>query len=184
MSALKIFLLCIFLVSLSYSQSFDLLCAKPSDKIAQSKFFRLDSSKAVQEYEVSSFSVPVARIQDSLFVIAGIRSSVSGAKNSVGNSVKDFSLDQNYPNPFNPSTAIRFSVGKTAKVSIVLYDMTGKEVVTLINDVKEAGSYNVEWNGRTNNGTSAASGTYLYRMIAAADGGNTTVQTKKMILIK
>ncbi len=180
----KMFLGNILLLSISYSQSFDLLSAKPVDKIAQSRFFKIDSNKVLNEYEINSFSVPVARLQDSVFVVAGIHGSVSAAKNSAVNPVKDFSLDQNYPNPFNPSTTIRFSIGKTAKVSVVLFDMTGREVATLINDVKGAGSYSVQWNGRTNDGTTASSGTYLYRMLATADGGSTNVETKKMTLVK
>ncbi len=182
--ATKIFLGSILLLSISYSQSFDLLSAKPSDKIAQSKFFKIDSNKVLNEYDRFSFNVPVGRIQDSVFVVAGIRASVSAAKNFSVNPVKDFSLDQNYPNPFNPSTTIRFSIGKAAKVSVVLFDMAGREVATLINDVKDAGSYSVEWNGRTNNGASAASGTYLYRMLSTTDGGSTNVETKKMTLLK
>ncbi len=183
-SAAKIFLVSILFISVSYSQSFDLLSAKPVDKIAQSKFFRIDSNKVLNAYEIYSFNVPIARIKDSVFVVARIHASVSAAKNSAVNPAKDFSLDQNYPNPFNPSTTIRFSIGKTAKVSVVLYDVTGREVATLINDVKGAGSYTVEWNGRTNNGDSVASGTYLYRMLATADGGSTNVETKKMTLLK
>lgn len=183
-SATIIFIGSILLLSISYSQSFDLLSAKPVDKIAQSRFFRIDSNKVLNAYEIYSFTVPVARIQDSVFVVAGIRASVSAAKSSSVNPIKDFSLDQNYPNPFNPSTTIRFSIGKTAKVSVVLFDLTGREVATLINDVKDAGSYSVEWNGRTNNGASAASGTYLYRMLSIADNGSANVETKKMTLLK
>jgi FlgD Ig-like domain len=183
-SVTKMFLASILFLNLSYSQSFDLLSAKPVDKIAQSRFFKIDSNKVLNAYEINSFTVPVARIQDSVYLVAGIHASVSAAKNSAVNPVKDFSLDQNYPNPFNPSTTIRFSIGKTAKVSVVLFDMAGREVATLVNDVKVAGSYSVQWNGRTNNGDLAASGTYLYRMLSTADGGSTNVETKKMALLK
>ncbi len=182
--ATRIFLGSILLLNISYSESFDLLSTKAVDKIAQSRFFRIDSNKVLDAYDLFSFNVPIARIQDSVFVVAGIHASVSAARNSAVNPVKDFSLDQNYPNPFNPSTTIRFSIGKSAKVSVVLFDMTGREVATLINDVKDAGSYSVEWNGRTNNGASVASGTYLYRMLSIADGGSTNVETKKMTLLK
>ena len=184
MTAIKILLGGILFFHISYTQSFDLLSAKPSDKIAQSRFFTIDSNKTLNVYELNSFSVPVARIYDSIFVVAGIHAAVSGAKSSVVNSVKDFSLDQNYPNPFNPTTTISFSIGKTAKVSVVLFDMAGREVATLVHDVKDAGRYSVEWDGRTSSGSSAASGTYLYRMIASSNNGTTTVETKKMTLLK
>lgn len=183
-SAAKIFLVSILFISVSYSQSFDLLSAKPIDKIAQSRFFRIDSNKVLNAYEIYSFSVPVARIQDSVFVVAGVRAAVSGAKNSSVNPIRNFSLDQNYPNPFNPSTTIHFTVGKSAKVSVVLFDLTGKEVTTLVNDVKDAGSYSVQWNGRTSDGASVASGTYLYRMLATSGDGSTSFETKKLTLLK
>ena len=174
----------LFVFAISNSQNFDLLSAKPTDKIAQSKFFEIDSNKVLNTYEMFAFNSPVARIVDSVFVVAGVHSAVSAAKSSSVNSVKNFSLDQNYPNPFNPSTTIHFNVGKKAKVSVVLFDVTGKQVATLVDDNKEAGSYNVQWNGTTGNGASVASGTYFYRLLATADDGNTTVETKRMALIK
>ena len=85
-----------------------------------------------------------------------------------------FKLSQNYPNPFNPSTVIDYSVPKESFVTIKVFDITGKEVKTLVNEQKPAGSYNIEFNaGRL------ASGIYLYRMQA----GN-FVQTKKLVLLK
>lgn len=182
--AIKIFLGSILILNFSYGQNFDLLSAKPVDKIAQSRFFRIDSNKVVNAYEIYSFNIPIASIQDSVFVVPGIRASISATKKTAVNPVKDFSLDQNYPNPFNPSTTICFSIGKTAKVSVVLFDLTGREVATLINDVKDPGSYSVEWNGKTITGASAASGIYLYRMLSTTDGGSTSIETKKMTLLK
>jgi hypothetical protein len=169
----------LFIASAVYGQTFDLLSAKPADKVAQSKFFVIDSNKVLNEYNMFAFSAPVSQIYDSVFEIVGIPATVSAVTNSTANTPKDFSLDQNYPNPFNPSTTIRFNVGKRAKVSVVLFDVTGKEVTTLVNDSKEPGSYSVRWNG-----ASAASGTYFCRMTATADNGSTTVETKKMALLK
>lgn len=174
----------LFVVATANSQSFSLQAAKVTDKVAQSKFFAVDSNKVLNEYAMFAFNSPVVRIQDSLFVIDGIRSAVSSAKNSNNSSIRDFSLEQNYPNPFNPSTTIRINVGKKAKVSVALFDVTGKEVTTLVNDNKEAGSYSIQWNGTNSNGAAAASGAYFYRLIATSDDGNTTVDTKKMTLMK
>ena len=72
-----------------------------------------------------------------------------------------FNLGQNYPNPFNPSTTISYSVPKTTLVSIKIYDLTGQEVASLINEVKEAGTYQVKFSAEQ-----IASGVYLYRMTA------------------
>lgn len=74
---------------------------------------------------------------------------------------KDFVLHQNYPNPFNPSTTIKFAVPKSSLVNIKVYDLTGQEVSVLVNEVKEAGTYEIKFDAR-----SLASGIYLYRMTA------------------
>lgn len=85
-----------------------------------------------------------------------------------------FELTQNYPNPFNPNTVISYSVAKSENVSIRVYDITGKEVATLVNEVKGPGSYNVMFNA-----ANLSSGVYFYRIIA----GNFT-EVKKMTLVK
>jgi hypothetical protein len=74
---------------------------------------------------------------------------------------KDFVLHQNYPNPFNPSTTIKYAVPKTSLVNIKVYDLTGQEVASLVNEVKEAGTYEIKFEAR-----SLASGVYVYRMVA------------------
>ena len=86
----------------------------------------------------------------------------------------DFSLAQNYPNPFNPTTNIRYAVSNMQFVSLKVFDVLGQEVTTLVNEVKPAGEYEIEFSG---NGLS--SGMYFYKI----EAGN-FVQTKKMILIK
>ncbi len=74
----------------------------------------------------------------------------------------DYVLEQNYPNPFNPSTNVRFSIPVEKKISVVVYDMLGKEVRTLIDGETVAkGSYEVEWNGTNNFNQPVASGTYI-----------------------
>ncbi len=73
---------------------------------------------------------------------------------------RDFVLHQNYPNPFNPSTTIKYAVPKTSLVSIKVYDLTGQEVETLVNEIKESGTYEIKFDARN-----LASGIYIYRMI-------------------
>ena len=92
-----------------------------------------------------------------------------------------FSLSQNYPNPFNPSTEIRYeiptAVGRgsgLSSVRLVVYDLLGREVATLVNEPQKAGTHTVEWNAGRN-----ASGVYFYTL--AVDG---FVQTRKMVLTK
>ena len=85
-----------------------------------------------------------------------------------------FALYQNYPNPFNPTTKIRYQLPKESKVIIKIYDIRGAEVITLLNEEKEAGIYEVIFNARN-----YSSGVYFYRLQA----GN-FVETKKMVLMK
>lgn len=100
----------------------------------------------------------------------------SGGDNLFSNSniPKSFDLKQNYPNPFNPITNINFDLPKNILVTIKIYDLLGREIKTLVNEFKNAGSYIVSFNG-----SELASGVYFYR-IQAGD----FVSVKKMVLIK
>ena len=90
-----------------------------------------------------------------------------------------FVLSQNYPNPFNPATVIEFSLPAAAHANLIIYNVLGREVATLVNENLPAGSYSVEWNGQEDSGSSAASGIYFYRL-EAGDFGS----TMKMVLVK
>ena len=91
-----------------------------------------------------------------------------------------FEMYQNYPNPFNPSTVIRYDVPSTANVKVVIYDILGREVNTLVNGALVAGRYNVTWNA-----SGLATGVYIYRMEAApADGSKAFTSVKKLLLMK
>ncbi|MCB0727637.1 MAG: T9SS type A sorting domain-containing protein [Ignavibacteriae bacterium] len=89
-----------------------------------------------------------------------------------------YALSQNYPNPFNPTTKIDYELPYDGKVSILLYDISGREVAKLVNEVKTAGYYTAQFNG-----ANLSSGTYFYRIIADGDGQK-FVATKKMVLLK
>jgi Secretion system C-terminal sorting domain len=85
-----------------------------------------------------------------------------------------FNLSQNYPNPFNPVTNIEFSLPNSSAVKLVVFDILGKEIGTLINEQLKAGVYKADWNAANH-----PSGVYFYRLTA---GGFT--ETKKMLLVK
>jgi hypothetical protein len=87
------------------------------------------------------------------------------------NSIK---LNQNYPNPFNPTTKLSFVVGHSSLVSLKVFDILGKEVATLVNEVKQPGEYEVEWNAE-----SMPSGIYFYRISTEK-----TSITKKMMMVR
>jgi hypothetical protein len=93
---------------------------------------------------------------------------------------KTFSLAQNYPNPFNPTTTIVYTIPTdVSRFSLTIYDINGRHVRTLGKGQLSAGRYEVTWDGLTDNGIRAASGIYIYRIVA--DRFN---DTKKMLLIK
>ena len=89
-----------------------------------------------------------------------------------------YDLAQNYPNPFNPSTKINYDIPFDGKVSIKIFDMSGREVSTLVNDIQTAGYYTINFNG-----SNLSSGAYFYRISAEGNGQN-FVATKKMMLAK
>ena len=90
----------------------------------------------------------------------------------------DFKLSQNYPNPSNPKCKIDYEIPFDGKVSIKVYDILGKEVYKLVDEIKTADFYSVEFDG-----SNLASGMYFYRIIAEGDGKNFT-KTLKMVLVK
>jgi len=112
----------------------------------------------------------------------GIFKYSSDVEVTVGQFPNDYSLNQNYPNPFNPETKIRYSIpivethggASVQNVLLKVYDMLGREVATLVNEVQEAGTYEVSFNGK-----SFTSGAYFYRF----QSGN-YVKINKMTLIK
>ena len=103
-------------------------------------------------------------------------SSVIFSQESPGPSdeLKDFSLSQCYPNPFNPSTKISFSISQPTFTQLKIYDVFGREITTLVNELLQEGSHSYQFNGKN-----LASGVYFYSLKA----GNYSA-TKKMILTK
>jgi subtilisin-like proprotein convertase family protein len=100
--------------------------------------------------------------------------SLVGVEEVAGGIPEVYSLDQNYPNPFNPTTTIQFSIPKQSPVTLRVFDILGREVRTLVNEVKNAGAYRVQFDA-----TGLASGTYFYRMEAGS-----YLETRKLLLLK
>jgi nitrous oxidase accessory protein NosD len=91
-----------------------------------------------------------------------------------------FMLYQNYPNPFNPNTVISYKLKVKSDVVLKIYDILGREIVVLVNEVKNAGDYTVGWNGKNSTGLQVGSGVYFYQLKT----GNGFVSTKKMLFIR
>jgi hypothetical protein len=90
-----------------------------------------------------------------------------------------FALHQNYPNPFNPVTTLRYDLPENSLVNIIIYDLLGREVRTLVNTTQDAGFKSVIWNATNDYGKPVSAGVYLYQIQAGE-----FVQTKKMVLLK
>lgn len=95
------------------------------------------------------------------------------------NSQYNFRLRQNCPNPFNDETRIEYEISKSTKVKIKIFNILGDEVAILVDEIKEAGLYTTQWNGKNKNGDTLISGIYIYK-IQAGDFS----QVRKMSLIR
>ncbi len=90
--------------------------------------------------------------------------------------IKSFTLEQNYPNPFNPSTTIKYSVANEGNVKVIVYDLIGRKIAELVNEFKNKGQYQINFDSQK---YKLASGTYYYQLIQ-----NNDYLVKKMILTK
>ena len=90
-----------------------------------------------------------------------------------------FHMCQNFPNPFNPTTKISYNLPKKSHVSIKIFDVTGREILILVNQEQPAGSYDAVWNGRDRFGQAVGSGIYFYQLKAGD-----YVETRKMVLVR
>jgi hypothetical protein len=131
--------------------------------------------------EPQNYSFADENIENGTYLYSLIQIDYDGTTENVGsveiiinNTPNEYSLLQNFPNPFNPSTIIRFTVPERTKVVLRVYDVLGKEVAELINDIKSPGRYEVEFDPY-----GLPSGIYFYTVQA----GKFT-DSKKMILLK
>ena len=138
----------------------------------------LDNSSII--FMISSISagdvnaVPVTIIADDFGQFSGyLNTFVEGSL------PKEFTLHSNYPNPFNPSTVISYDLSRETSVKLNVYDMKGRRINALVNQVQSAGRHHVRWNAKDARGNGISAGVYLYRLEA---GGK--VFTEKMIFMK
>jgi hypothetical protein len=117
-------------------------------------------------------------------IVNGIHYPIISSVQEDRNPITSFSLLQNYPNPFNPSTMIQYTIGRLmtgppVSVRLVIHNILGQEVKTLVEGVRQPGTYRVTWDGTNNSGKRAPSGVYIYRLMA----GN-YVSAKTMVLMR
>ncbi|MBS1513603.1 MAG: PQQ-binding-like beta-propeller repeat protein, partial [Bacteroidetes bacterium] len=140
---------------------------------------RGDRCAVLQSIDGNSTSEFIGGCRDGrIFCFSGGQNLPIGISPSSTNVPDKFSLEQNFPNPFNPTTNINYSIPFDSKVLIKIFDMTGKEIKEIVNELQKAGSYSINFNA-----SEFASGTYFYKITALNSKENFT-STKKMILVK
>ncbi len=108
---------------------------------------------------------------------------VTGVSGS-GNVPGTFALYQNYPNPFNSGTTIKYEVGESSRVTLTVYNLLGQQIKSLVNNTQTEGVKAAFWDGTNNNGITAATGTYFYRLTATSPSGRTYVETRNLVLLR
>ena len=102
------------------------------------------------------------------------KSDLVGVNNNLNIVPENFSLDQNYPNPFNPTTSIKYSVPELLKVKLSVFDITGKEINTLVNEKQSIGRHEIKFNA-----ADLSSGIYFYELNTGSFR-----EVKRMVLVK
>jgi hypothetical protein len=118
-------------------------------------------------------------VGDGPWSIAIYDSSITSIKPPVAIAPEKFQLFQNYPNPFNPTTVIKWELTVDSKVALSIFGLLGQRVRNLVNERQTAGTHQVVWDGKDNNGKLVPSGIYFYRLRV---GDNT--KSKKLYLIR
>ncbi len=131
-----------------------------------------------EQYAVSYDSIKPTYTEPEYAILIFPR--VSGVEDEIQSSLpKDFELLQNHPNPFNAATAIRYRLSRSAHVMLDVYNILGQKVATLVDENQDAGSMEVTWDGKDQQGRDLASGVYFYELRAGD-----MRQTKRMVLLK
>jgi hypothetical protein len=153
------------------------------------RVYAIDVSNIGNPVLVGTFAIPTTQgtiwgmvaMHDTVFLAAGW-SGVWVVKNDIATSVKEnsknhpteFELMQNYPNPFNPSTTITYEIPKRTHVTLEIYDVLGRRIATLVNQMQDEGKYKTIWDANK-----ISSGVYFYRLTAGQQ-----VFVKKMVIIR
>jgi len=125
---------------------------------------------------LASFNTVINKYSTKIYLLADTSATIVGIENELVYNIipNEISLEQNYPNPFNPTTTIQYSLNKESRVSLRVYDILGRKIVTLVDEFKSAGNYKLNFNA-----TNYASGIYFYQL----QTDNKQIM-KKMILLK
>ncbi|HEY6437202.1 MAG TPA: FlgD immunoglobulin-like domain containing protein, partial [Ignavibacteriaceae bacterium] len=144
------------------------------------KFINVDVIKVEENYWITGFAVgnngSIVKYKE-LYLVTDTE--------PVRNIIPElYSLKQNYPNPFNPATSIEYSLPVAAEIELVVYNIIGQQVASLVNEQRSAGSYSVVWNADDSKGIKLSSGIYFYKLKASGVDGIEFQEIKKMVLLK
>ncbi|MEA2095600.1 MAG: right-handed parallel beta-helix repeat-containing protein [Candidatus Cloacimonadota bacterium] len=186
---------------MTISEAIEVIITNPLDQVIQ--IFSITASedyfiKLLPEHEYSEqlLDILVPAVSQVSFLIAclpkeqgeligeiDIISNNFSSENTIVTSVNGiyvFELYNNFPNPFNPETTIQFSIPQESKVELIVYNIKGQKVKTLVNNMCEEGFNTIIWNGMNDNGKQVSTGIYFYNL----NVNNKSIKTKKMLLIK
>jgi len=125
-------------------------------------------------HEIAIFNTGLTADEVAYLYAVGVNGFTTAVKNQNSQLPKAFSLSQNYPNPFNPQTTIQFNLTKSGHTSLIVYDVIGRPVATLVDGMRQAGANTVEFDA-----SHISSGVYFYTLRSGS-----FVETKKMLLVK
>lgn len=162
------------IINLSYGQ-FNLMNTKSSDIVAKSKLYTV-TNHTINLFDNESLSPVGVLTVDSMIIKGTSKPTFVASQNIIP---EKSSLQQNYPNPFNNSTVIKYSVPQNSKVSIRVFDVTGREVESLLSNEMQSGDQQVNFSS-----TNLASGMYVYQMVSTDNAGLTNIQSKKLMVLK
>ena len=168
--------------------------ANPEGKIVSFSFevnpIAFEGTQVLAEFtwDISDVAITSVTVEDPVFIFSSGESLIELSVDvgepfvlgtSIFENISTFKLDSAYPNPFNPITAIQYTVANVGYVSIIVYDMLGREVRTLVSEHHNPATYSVYWNGMDNTNNEVSSGVYFYKMTAGD-----FVKTNKIVFMK
>jgi hypothetical protein len=136
--------------------------------------YKADSPWLGRIHEIEIFNTGLTDQEVAYLYAAGVNGFTTSVSNKNAQLPEAFSLSQNYPNPFNPQTIIEFNLAKSGHISLIVYDVLGRSVATLVDGMREAGMHRAEFNA-----SHIPSGVYFYTLQSGS-----FVETKKMLLLK
>jgi len=155
------------------------------DETANDGIYTIAGDPGEKIHETNQMTVRIGAVdKSSTVVVKDVILNIGGSSGieTKNNLISDYKLFQNYTNPFNPETIIEYAIPKSIEsqqVKLVIYNLLGERIRTLVNKKSEPGNHSVQWDGRTDSGEFVPSGFYLYQIQIG-----TYVDMKKMMLIQ